>query len=52
MNELKISNVPIKFNSNDYIFINTKTNIFEIDRIFSERKLQRKRLGAIFITEN
>jgi len=52
MNEVKISNVPIKFNSSDYMFVSKNTNIYEVDRIFSERKFQKKKLGAIFITEN
>jgi len=52
MDELKISNIPLKFNADNYSFVDKKTNIFEVDRMFSDRKLQRRRLGAIFITEN
>ena len=52
MNDLNIWNIPTKFNSDNYMFVNKKTNIFEIDKIFSERKFQKKRLWAIFITEN
>ena len=47
-----IKELPLKYNNNDYLFVSKKKNIYEIDQVFTFRRQEQKRLGAIFVTEH
>jgi hypothetical protein len=47
-----IKDMPLKYNNNDYMFVSQNKNIYEIDQVFTFRRQEQKRLGAIFITEH
>jgi predicted transcriptional regulator len=47
-----IKELPLKYNNNDYMFVSKNKNIYEIDQVFTFRREEQKRLGAIFITEH
>jgi len=46
----KISDIPLEHGLSHYMFVSKKTNIYQIDQIFTLKKTQKKRLWAIFIT--
>jgi len=51
METIKIMDIPLHKNTNEYLFITKDKNIYEIDEIFTKRRMERKRLWAVFITE-
>lgn len=52
LKEFIIWDVNIQKKFDDYLFVSRKMNIYEIDEIFTLKRKQHKRLGAIFVTNH
>lgn len=52
LNMIKISDLNIENDENYIVFVNSKTNIYEIDELFTIKKQQWEKIWAVLITEN
>jgi len=52
LKEFIVGDISLQKRVDDYLFVSKKMNIYEIDEIFTIKRKQQKRLGAIFITNH
>ena len=52
LNKIEIHDLEIENPENYIVFVNKKTNIYEIDELFTIKKQDNKKLWAVLITEN
>ncbi len=51
MDNIKINDLEIKDENNYVLFISKKTNIYEIDELFTIKKQQNEKIWVVFITD-
>jgi predicted transcriptional regulator len=52
LDKIKIGDLIIKNEKNYILYVNKKTNIYQIDEIFTIKKQKKQKIGAVLITEN
>ena len=52
LEDIIIGDIPLWRGSDDYLFVSKNMSIYEIDRIFTSRKQEHKKLWAIFISNH
>lgn len=52
LDDVTIGDVPLQNGNDEYLFIDTKMNVYQIEEVFSQHIQKRTRLGAVFITQH
>lgn len=52
LDTVRIKDITFHIDNDAYLFVWEKENIYEIDKIFTHRRQEDKRLGAVFITKH
>lgn len=52
LNDMVVNDLTFHTDDDAYVFVSEKENIYEIDKIFTHKKQEGKRLGAIFVTKH
>lgn len=49
---LKVEHIPLEYSWKDYLFIPKTMTVYEVDELFTDKKLNNEKLSVVFITES